>query len=209
MMRFDPNALLSLMWHSDVDCERRDDGFRYVRGVLSGNTTSQAFNLRCLAEKAVRRGAGVVIFEHCTDTKPLWMFSFGEAVLLAESSWQQRQGSPICVAEPDGKVMVGMPSEHYLPRVTHNVIAEFLTASYGLRSPKIVLAAITDRFNNIKPPLALVPNLDRIPPSFSDFSWDDELIRISWYFLPTVGIMRPPRDATLFRAWFSRIPSLI
>jgi hypothetical protein len=160
-----------------------------------------------LANVAVDRGAGVALFESAADSKALWTFSFGDALLLAENTWLPRQGSPIRSPEALGKLRIGMPSEHYFPAKAKKVVAMFLRTTYGVSVPKIALAAVLDRFDKICPPLALVPNIEQAALS-SDASEDRDLQRLSWFFLPTIAVMRPPVDPIVFSAWFSRISPL-
>jgi hypothetical protein len=122
------------------------DGFPYF--VLKRPTPGVAFTAFCLSEvldHCTTRGLGAVI-----DPQPGgagWVFSYGD--LWSLRSYGTFEGDPVdeeregaagaTVLAEDRKVMLGAPSEDYLPSWARRVLHGFLTQSARVKEPTVML----------------------------------------------------------------------
>jgi hypothetical protein len=164
------------------------DGFPYF--ALAMPKAGEKFESFCIAhvlDTCLNQGFGAVIFGDPAG-QPLWVFKYGD--LSSYQSYKRFDGDP--ADEPSGlssghheevvnearQVLVGSPSESFLPLPARAVIRQFLSKRAGLAKPAVAL--VSDPA--LKPNRNLVFNLYR--EHFKDPADFDCVMQQLLWFLP-------------------------
>jgi hypothetical protein len=160
------------------------DGFPYFN--LQSPEASKPFEAYCLcsiAGLAIENGHGVAINSRGNSVD--WVFSYGDILTLHMFQTLELEDAPPPANLPQEEllsrgevVLIGQPSETYLPQATRSCIRAFLEKRVGVKDPGVYLM----HRPNDNPPQQLVFSVFR-----NDYTSDDAfravLQGISW-FLP-------------------------
>jgi hypothetical protein len=181
---------------------RGPDGFPYF--VLQTPPEGTEFSPFCISH----------VLTHCTDhgigivlnpgpQSADWVFTFGSLWALRaygrfEGDPGDEQGDPLSKEEVlpvDRSVIVGSPSEEYLPGFARAALRGFLRQALGVKEPQVFL--LLDP--SMRPSRNLIFNVFREDfPSEADFRQVIGLLR--WFLPPGRGLIGLSREAELNRA---------
>lgn len=160
------------------------DGYPYFQLFLpEPNTSFQCYVIKNMKDDfLLKLGYGVVI--NPTEEGVDWVLPYGTIVNFSlknefytatETPFSKMPGYE--TLNEDEKVMVGQPSETLLPKLTRQVIAEFLKSN-GVENPKIILMMRTSEDGNVSQDLVF----NFTAKDFNDESVFENLARtLSWY----------------------------
>jgi hypothetical protein len=167
----------------------------------------QTYSMSALAKVALANHCGIAIYERATtEAKAVWIFSLGEAILLARNTWQAPDPKPAPTLGPGGKVEIGTPSLDAIPMDVRRTIGAFLRFDH-VPTPKIALVIMEDASGKRLTPYMLIPDL---PPSLypTTSAWQAELHRIQWLLPPTFDVMQPPTNQDMYDYIFNRVTAI-
>ncbi len=154
------------------------DGLPYIRLFLKPHTNTTT--LKDVAPRCIEYGLGVTLIteEH---KEPDWVFGCGDLVSLANfgaiSLDEQRINHQNYVVGENEDVLLGQPSEQYLPPSIRSIIKQDLENTFNIENPSVLLM-----FNSkMTPPYSMVFALSK-----EDFGGDNDLYehamrRIAWH----------------------------
>ena len=161
------------------------DGMRYFHLLLpEPNKEFECFVIKnMVSDYLLSDGLGVVI--NADKNEPDWVFPYGDIVdfylngafYTNQITNPYKSGTSVtdCLIG-ESRVMIGQPSETYLPNETRKVIREFLE-SFGL-NPKICLVAWIDQNHQLTLAFNIVPEMFKKTDSESFQSF---LRFLQWY----------------------------
>jgi hypothetical protein len=173
------------------------DGFPYF--ILRSPEENKPFESFCIENMKddflLEKGWGVV-FNPAEDKSADWVFTYGDIVNFHIN---KRFKSPVAGAALAGvefkgnvghttasqQVMVGQPSQTYLPEPTRNVLRSFLQ-SKGIRNPKVMLVSSYDDGQTARRLALNIP-----PENYPDGAQLDQLMQQVGWFLPNDYILIP------------------
>lgn len=175
------------------------DGFAYERVTLvTPDTKEVTYQMSDLLHDVITIGAGVALYDEKGEM--VWVFSYGNMCSLKinhffdekEEDSFERNGDMVTsglssletrTVQESRKVLIGQPSEFYLPPYARGVLRNYLIKQ-GIPEPKVFL--LNDP--TLNPEFSLVFSLfiEDFPSQevFSQF-----LRRLSWFLVPKLGIM--------------------
>jgi hypothetical protein len=202
-----PTELIAQSLYTDAKIRMGPDGFPYIMAVRKPDAivAGKSYTMPNLAKLAMRDHSGIAVFEHATnEPKPVWVFSLGAAVLLAQSTWIPAAGKGALTTDPTDRINIGTPSTTYLPGDVRKALHAFLSYDAHVATPKIAMIVVLTAAGKPKLPYAMSAN---IPPSAypSQQQWQNELRKIQWFIPPNIDFVQPPTDPKTFAAWFKPV----
>ncbi len=188
------------------------DGMPYVRLELP--PVGQPVETNCLSNifaSAAEQGFGVAFFKNATDTPDLAEYVMPTGVVESLRAYGTFDGDPTdaqemaarppqdptsgvqeTTVEKERQVMVGTPSEAYLPRHTARLLYRHLTEGWKIEEPRVALV--------VDPEMTPSRNLV-IGRKFSEFPDHEVASRATqmllWYFPPRRYLLLMPENWTL------------
>jgi len=180
------------IWHATLQMRepqviKGPDGFPYLN--MSIPEPGKPFESYCVSHVAnfcLENGYGIAIFMPGNDT-PLWVFGMGMIdSLVRHKSWEGKYSTAGNGGVGEKKeVLVGSPSEDYLPVYARNFISVLMKA-YGLAQPKVG--------NLFDPGVGASLMLNCRVDDFADQETANSLAnRVLWYLTPGIGVVFLPQ----------------
>ncbi len=173
------------------------DGFPYF--ILRSPQENQSFESFCIENMKddflLKKGWGVV-FNPAEDKSADWVFTYGDIVNFHINKTFK---SPVAEADfnhvaftdnvgtttLEKQVMIGQPSQTYLPEPTRKVLKSFLQ-SKGIRKPKVMLVSSCDEGQTTR---RLALNIS--PENYPERTQLDHVMQQVGWFLPNDYILMP------------------
>ena len=176
------------------------DGFPYL--ALHSPDPYKGFEAFCicnLIEYVNTDGFGIVINPGLKD--PGWVFTYGElltyrmfGVFEVKTGKEQRQSFEKHALEREEQVLIGQPSEEFLPGVARVAIKRFLKEGFGVSDLGVFLMFRKED----NPPSQLVFSL--FPDDFSNEEEFAGVFRaISWFLPRHYPVVTLPRESSLVK----------
>ncbi len=173
------------------------DGFPYFALMTPPTATPfTAFSVAHVLEHCTSKGCGIVI--NPAAQPPSWVFSYGDLWSLraygrldGDPSDELPLGQSGAQPAPAGEILVGAPSEAFLPTWARAVLRSYLQQAVGLADPRVCLVI----HPALRPTRSLVFNLFVDGPPLR-MPFQEVLSRLSW-FLPSRRGLLAFNQATL------------
>lgn len=199
--------------YSDVKVAIGPDGYPYLRAFRASDpqvSNASRHPMPELANLAIAQHCGIAVYDRSpTESKPLWVFSLGAVIALAEGDWRPTpadQSQTIPHATAGERIVREIPSNSVLPLEVRRALSAFMKTG-GIAKPKVV-AVLFMPPSGVPSRYLLIPNVQRSNYT-AESDWIAELNRIAWFLPPTYDSIRPPDDDRIFAILFKNIQPLI
>jgi hypothetical protein len=205
-----PATLIDAILRSNVKIVVGPDQYPYLlafRGADASVPDAKVYLMAALAKVALADHCGIAIYERSpAEPKPLWVFTLGDVVLLAQGRWRPVDPNPAPTPGPGGKLTFGTPSLELLPLEVRRSLAAFMHYDH-IATPKIAMVIAQTSTGAYRTPYMVIPNVpEQMYPT--EDAWKAELHRIQWFIPPSLDIMQPPINQKGFDLLFGGIEPL-